>query len=196
MQEPVSLNRMQYSPLEAAVFAYGALGGAEPHLLTALEGKHPQTPRILELLGWIGSPDMAQVVARVARETEDLDTFKKAVVSLRKLGGLEGRDLLLAMLKTVRQPDRKAYLRELEPELRVLNPESAATDLRLRTEKDPKLPDLSKALEARMHPRLMLRDLAAARTDALRTLAPDALPYVEQVNRAIEAIGLRDVRRP
>jgi hypothetical protein len=79
------------------VFLYGAHGdGAEDHLRDQL-GDRAVAQRVLEILGWLGSPASVPEVLAATTAGRDYETFARATAFMMTMGGPEGRDAMLAL---------------------------------------------------------------------------------------------------
>jgi hypothetical protein len=79
-----------------AALVYGQYGAKGEAHLRGLLSDAPVVNKVLETLISIGSPDSVPAVARLLN-TEDPDTFMRAVTFLARTGGPQGRDALLAV---------------------------------------------------------------------------------------------------
>jgi hypothetical protein len=77
------------------VFLYGAYGSDSETHLKALLRDHKLTPKIIEILAWIGSPDSDQDVKTAMQASRDYETFARATAFMMKLGGPQGRAIML-----------------------------------------------------------------------------------------------------
>ncbi|MEW6331091.1 MAG: hypothetical protein AB1560_06510 [Pseudomonadota bacterium] len=79
------------------VFLYGIYGQtAELHLKPLLKDRN-LTRKVIEILIWIGSPDSIQDVKAAMTASRDHETFARATAYMMKIGGPQGRAVMLAI---------------------------------------------------------------------------------------------------
>lgn len=79
------------------VFLYGIYGQtAELHLKPFLKDRS-LAPKVIEILIWIGSRDSVQDVKAAMTASRDYETFVRATAFMMKVGGPQGREVMLAI---------------------------------------------------------------------------------------------------
>lgn len=79
------------------VFLYGIHGQDAERHLKALLTDRTLAPKVIEILIWIGSPDSLSAVKAVMMASRDYTTFARATAFMMRVGGPQGRAVMLAI---------------------------------------------------------------------------------------------------
>jgi hypothetical protein len=196
----------------ACVFLYGAYGpDAEAHLRRQL-GDAAVRRRVLEVLIWIGSPDSnAEVRSVMLSSARDHETFVRAATFLAKMGGPQGRFLLLGVNARSLDARTQAYYEGIRKALErttfaaLAKPFETAANVRLPdAEVRRRLAAMNSGYgsgervppEALLHsalPReLLIEQLVRARERLLRKIAANALTDVQLTDALLNALYYRE----
>lgn len=102
-----------------AALIYGQYGAKGEAHLRGLLGDSTIRNKVLEVLIAIGSPDSVPAVAALL-QSEDPDTFVRAVTFLARTGGPQGRDALTAFDAKALQGKSREYFAQVSPRLKGL----------------------------------------------------------------------------
>jgi hypothetical protein len=99
------------------LFLYGIHGeDSEAHLRSLLKEK-ALARKILEILGWIGTPDSVPDVKAAMFADRSYETFNRGTTFMMKVGGPAGRGVMLALTPRDFDTQSQEYLERIRPQI-------------------------------------------------------------------------------
>ena len=177
-------------PTSACAFLYGAYGdGAEAWLKPMLHT--PVTDRdlarrVLDILGWTGSPasnpDVKNVLIGAAH---DYETFTRTTTFLMNVGGPQGRSIVLAVQANDLDVWTRSYYDKIYGQARAVSYERMRENL-------SQLPTAKAILDSERPRAELIAELAEKRTGLFRTVTKESIAELQRTNALINALRYRD----
>ena len=202
---------LKLDPTLICVFLYGAYGpDAETHLKSLLSTKSVSN-RVLEILGWLGSPGSLAEVGRTLSTAPTYPTLLRVTSYMMQVAGPEGRDFMLKLDSKALDQQSRAYLAKIRPEIQSMSFDAYRRAL-ARFPGDKNLPDSEvKArlsamethygvdqrtspvafLESGLDSGFLINSLMRIRSLMLNRLSDEALDDVQIANSLINALRFR-----
>ncbi|MGO9935503.1 MAG: hypothetical protein ACLPV8_27345 [Steroidobacteraceae bacterium] len=193
------------------VFLYGTYGtDAESHLRARLQDR-TVARRVLEVLGWLGSPDSLRQVGDVLAASPGYETFARVTAFMMQVGGPAGRDFMLKIDPGKLDAQSREYLAKARPAIQAMSFETIRSSFAQATG-DKKLSDAEMKLridammvnfgkDARTSPvaildsglsaDFLIPSLLKVRSRALYRLSDEALSDVEANNALVNGLRYR-----
>ncbi len=207
----ISQHALQLDGTLICVFLYGAYGTeVEKHLSGKLQDR-ALTQRVLELLGWLGSPDSLRQVGDTVSASPTYDTFSRATSYMMRAGGPAGRDFLLKLDPNRLDSQSREYLSKVRPAIQASSFETLRAAL-ASVPGDKKLSDADvqsrvaammenygkddrtspvAILDSGLKSNDLVSSLLEVRARTLYRLSDEALTDVEVTNAVINALRYR-----
>jgi hypothetical protein len=177
-------------PTTACAFLYGAYGdGVEAWLRPKL--RTPVTDRdlarrVLDILGWTGSPASNPEVKNVLiGASRDYETFTRTTSFLMNAGGPQGRSIVLA----VQAADLDVWTRSYYD--KIYGPARAVSFERMR-ESLSQVPAAKAILDSERPRAELIAELAKKRTGLFRTVTKESIAEIQRTNALLNALRYRD----
>jgi hypothetical protein len=177
-------------PTTACAFLYGAYGeGVEawlkPKLHTPVSDRD-LARRVLDILGWTGSPASNPDVKNVLiGAPHDYETFVRTTNFLMNAGGPQGRSIVLA----VQANDLDVWTRSYYDKIH--GPARAVTFVRLR-ENLVSIPSAKEILDSERPRADLIAELTKKRNNLFRTITKESIAEIQRTNALINALRYRD----
>lgn len=208
----VPQHAMTLDPTLVCVFVYGVYGKeSEPHLRAALSD--PKVAhRVIELLGWIGSPSSNAAVREALVAAGDYDTLARFTSFMMLNGGPEGRGMVLAVDPSRLDQKARDYLAQVRPsvekvgrgyyagigegfpgERKLSNDEVKRQLSKMRASRGPVdsiNPDA--LLQANLPKDFLIAELMEIRSLVLNRVSDEALSEVKLTNAIMNGLRYRD----
>ena len=103
------------------VFLYGAFGpDAEAHLAAKLQDRAVMA-RILEVLGWLGSPSSVRSVGEALAGSPDYETLSRVTSFMMQTAGPQGREFMLNLDPEKLDSRSREYLTKIRPAVEAMS---------------------------------------------------------------------------
>jgi len=201
---------LKLDPGLQGVFLYGVFGtGSERYLVGLLERRQDRIVRVLEILNWLGTNQCIPNVVRTIDHHPDVETVKRAVGVMMRVGGATGRDALVALDRKRLEPAARDYLASIDETIRKVSFDSLTGSFGKRSARLPDADvrkrlelmvehdgvdnetDVTAILESTIPTPELIERLARVRSSTLHRLSDEALSDVEVTNTLINALGYR-----
>jgi hypothetical protein len=193
------------------VFLYGVFGtDVEEHLWARLQDPSV-AKRVLELLGWLGSPDSLRQVGNALTVVPGYDTFARVTAFMMQVAGPSGREFMLKLDPTKLDPQSRDYLAKIRQAVQGMSFEAIRSSL-AQTPGDKKLSDAEMksridamianygqdertsplaVLDSGLRSEVLIPSLLKVRSRALYRLSDEALSDVEATNAVVNGLRYR-----
>jgi hypothetical protein len=194
------------------VFLYGVYGdGAEEHLRGQLQNPLHRH-KVLEILGWIGSPSSVADVKAADAAAPDFDTFVRVTAFMMKTGGPEGRTAMLEFRPDSLDPRSREYFAKVRPAIvaqnyRAIRQQVGPSNANRKISDDvvrerlvamkanfgkDETTEPASILDSGLPRDELIRTLTEIRARTFHRLSDEALSDVEITNALINALRYRD----
>jgi hypothetical protein len=193
------------------VFLYGVFGtAAEDHLRARLQDPSA-AKRVLELLGWLGSPDSLRQAGDALTAAPGYDTFARVTAFMMQVAGPAGREFMLKLDSNKLDPQSREYLAKIRQAIQSMSFEAIRNSL-AQTPGDKKLSDTEMklridamiasygqdertsplaVLDSGLRSDFLIPSLLKVRSRALYRLSDEALSDVEATNAVVNGLRYR-----
>jgi hypothetical protein len=174
----------------ACAFLYGAYGdGAEawlrPKLHTPVTDRD-LVRRVLDILGWTGSPASNPEVKNVLiGASRDYETFTRTTSFLMNAGGPQGRSIVLAVQPNDLDVWTRSYYDKIYPQARVVSYERQRENL-------SQVPAAKAILDSERPRAELIAELTKKRNNLFRTVTKESIAEIQRTNALINALRYRD----
>jgi hypothetical protein len=193
------------------VFLYGAYGADSEAELRAKLQDRMVAKRVLEILGWLGSPDFVQQVGEALAASPGYETFARVTAFMMQVAGPAGRDFMLKLDPATLDAQSREYLAKVRPAIQAMSfatiktafaqapgdKKLADAEIKLRIDamaandgKDGKTSPLA-IFDSGLGSDVLIASLLKARTRALYRLSDEALSNVEAINAVVNGLRYR-----
>jgi hypothetical protein len=193
------------------VFLYGVFGAdAEDHLRAKLQDP-TVAKRVLELLGWLGSPESLSQVGNALTASPGYETFARVTAFMMQVGGPAGREFMLKLDPNKLDPQSREYLAKIRPAIQGMSFEAnrgsvaqapgdkklSNAEMKMRIDamitnygQDERTSPLA-VLDSGLSSDVLIPSLLKARSRTLYRLSDEALSDVEATNAVVNGLRYR-----
>ena len=193
------------------VFLYGAYGAdAEDHLRVNLQDP-PLAKRVLEILGWLGSPGSLRQVGNTLTAAPGYETFARVTSFMMQVGGPAGREFMLKVDPNKLDPRSREYLAKIRPAIEGMSFEAIRSSLakipgdqklsttEMKSRLDAMIANYGQddrtspvaVLDSGLSSDVLIPSLLKVRSRALYRLSDEALSDVEATNTIVNGLRYR-----
>jgi hypothetical protein len=193
------------------VFLYGVFGAdAEDHLRAKLQDP-TVAKRVLELLGWLGSPESLSQVGNALTASPGYETFARVTAFMMQVGGPAGREFMLRVDPNKLDPQSREYLAKIRQAIQGMSFEAirgsvaqapgdkklSDSEMKMRLDamitnygQDERTSPLA-VLDSGLSSDVLVPSLLKVRSRTLYRLSDEALSDVEATNAVVNGLRYR-----
>jgi hypothetical protein len=193
------------------IFLYGAFGtDAEGHLRSKLQDP-TVAKRVLEVLGWLGSPGSLPEVGNTLTAAPGYETFARVTSFMMQVGGPAGREFMLKVDPNKLDPQSREYLAKIRPAIEGMSFEAIRSSLakvpgdqklsptEMKSRLDAMIANYGQddrtspvaVLDSGLSSDVLIPSLLKVRSRALFRLSDEALSDVEATNTIVNGLRYR-----